>query len=128
MKIRADFTLNDLRGALRRYSSWRVVSIERRILVGRAFYELTLTMPLRPVPPRAAPPAPPLLPLALRGEPVPLALRARCCPKGHTTGYKKSGPAYRCIECRRINSRYYAAKKRARRRRERELCLLQKAG
>jgi hypothetical protein len=123
--IRAD-SLGDLTTALRRYDSCRVVSIEQRISVGRAFYELTMAP--RSAPPRAvSSPALPL-PLALRGEPVPLALRARCCPKGHTTGYKKSGPAYRCIECRRINSRYHAAKRRARRRRERELCLLQKAG
>jgi hypothetical protein len=94
--------LDELKTALGRFAGCRVVSIEQRILLGIAFFEATID---------------PAAEADLgRPAPIPLPLRALSCPKGHTAGYKKSGACYRCIECRRINSRYYGAKRRARRR------------
>lgn len=101
-------TMDDLSRTLLGYGRLRIVSVEQRIAVGSAYYEVTLGS----------------LDEQRVIEAVPLPLRARSCRRGHVSGYTKVGPSWRCIECRRIDAKYYGKK----RKRKRAVHLVQRTG
>lgn len=77
LQLRAN-SLDQLRKLLVEYSFCRILSVEDRASAEAASYEVTLT---------------------LDDGRVPIAFRTKTCIRGHTSGYKRIGPVYRCVEC-----------------------------